>query len=85
MTNYLAGFEKAGGCCNKESKKLSRADLKVCRFTQYLDVKRASDMSLTDPYIDKSYLKTQPAVQNKAGVYTCNPACKVGNYSFGLL
>lgn len=77
VTNYLAGFEKAGGCCNKESKKLSEADLKVCRQTLYVDVKRTSDVSVNEPYIDKSFLKSQPAVKNQAGVYTCDPACKV--------
>ena len=85
VTNYLAGFEKAGGCCNKESKKLSEADLKICRRTLFLDVTQASEVSVNEPYFDKNYLKTQPAVPNQADVHKCNPACKVGYYSFGLL
>merc|ERR1719183_2526105 len=61
VTNYLAGFQKAGGCCNKESKKLSEADLSLCRSSMYVDVKRASNVWIHEPNVDKSFLKTQPA------------------------
>ena len=76
-TNYIAGYSEGKGCCYNEGIALNSNDREICGKVYAVDLSRVSEVSLTEKFVPKAFLKTQPPVTGKADTYVCNKDCKV--------
>jgi len=86
VTNYIAGFRKGSGCCNKQANALGVNDREICLSLLSVDENIISKVSITDKFCPKDFIKAQPST-GEPGVYWCNANCKakIKEYRTSLL